>query len=168
MTRGAPQPTDILFRVGVVPIPLNGDAEEGVAPNNSPTSKAHGPWRRYSVNYQIDPAGLVFFRQPDGKVRTDFDLIIFVYTSQGDLLNSFHRPLSYTGDDRDVRDLYQHGMLQHADVSVPAKGEYFLRIAVHDLHRDHYGAIEVPTAQVANLKPIPESTASTPPAPAPQ
>ncbi len=164
MTRGAPQPTDILFRVGVVPIPQiaqTGDPEP-VAPNNTPTAKGHGPWRRYSVNYQIDPAGLVFFSQPGGKARTDFDLIVFVYTAQGDLLNSFHQPLSYTGEDRDVRDLFQHGMLRHTEVSVPAKGEYFLRIAVHDLHRDHYGAVEVPTAQVANLKPIPESPAPTP------
>ena len=162
MTRGAPQPTDILFRAGVVPIPPTGDPELTVAPNNTPTPKGHGPWRSYSVNYQIDPAGLVFFRQPDGKVRTDFDLIVFVYTAQGDLLNSFHRPLSYTGSDHDVRDFYQHGMLQHAEVSVPAKGEYFLRIAVHDLHRDHYGAIEVPTAQIANLKPVAESPAPSP------
>ena len=43
-------------------------------------------------------------------------------------------------------------MLQHAEVSVPAKGELYFRIAVHDLHRDHHGAIEVPTAQI-NLKP---------------
>jgi VWFA-related protein len=168
MARGAPQPTDILFRVGVVPIPTTGDPEQTVAPNNSPTPKGHGPWRRYSVNYQIDPAGLVFFRQPDGKIRTDFDLIVFVYTVQGDLLNSFHHPLTYTGGDREVREFYQHGMLQHAEVSVPAKGGYFLRIAVHDLHRDHYGAIEVPTAQVANLKPVPESTASAPPASTPR
>jgi VWFA-related protein len=163
MTRGAPQPTDILFRVGVVPMPNTGDPEQSVAPNNTPTPKGHGPWRRYSVNYQIDPAGLVFFRQPDGKARTDFDLIVFVYSAQGDLLNSFHQPLSYTGDDRDVRDLYQHGMIQHKEVSVPAKGDYFLRIAVHDLHRDHYGAIEIPTTQVANLKPTPDTPAPTPP-----
>ena len=167
MARGAPQPTDVLFRVGVVPISQTGDPDQAVAPNNTPTAKGHGPWRCYSVNYQIDPAGLVFFRQPDGKVRTDFDLIVFVYTAQGDLLNSFHQPLSYTGDDRDVRDLFQHGMLRHEEVSVPAKGEYFLRIAVHDLRRDHYGAIEVPTVQVANLKPVLEAPAPAAPASAP-
>jgi VWFA-related protein len=161
MARGAPQPTDILFRVGVVPITQPADSEPGVAANNTPTAKAHGPWRRYSVNYQIDPAGLVFFHQ-NGKVRTDFDLIVFVYTAQGDLLNSFHQPLTYTGSDHDVRELYQHGMVQHEEVSVPAKGEYFLRVAVHDLHRDHYGAIEIPTAQVANLKPVPESAETAP------
>jgi VWFA-related protein len=164
MTRGGPQPTDILFRVGVVPITQPGESEPTVAANNTPTAKSHGPWRRYSVNYQIDPAGLVFYRQPDGKVRTDFDLIVFVYTAQGDLLNSFHRPLTYAGSDHDVRGFFQHGMVQHEEVSVPAKGEYFLRIAVHDLHRDHYGAIEVSTSQVANLKPEAElpAPASTP------
>lgn len=160
MGRGAPQPTDILFRLGVVPMTPSGESEASPAPNNTPTAKAHGPWRRYSVNYQIDPAGLVFFRQSNGKIRTDFDLIVWVYNAQGDLLNSFHQPLTYTGGDHDVRDLYQHGLVQHAEVDVPAKGDYFLRVAVHDLHRDHYGAIEVPTAQVANLKPMPETPAA--------
>jgi VWFA-related protein len=166
MTRGGPQPTDILFRVGIVPITQPGDSEPNVAVNNTPAAKGHGPWRRYSVNYQIDPAGLVFFRQTNGKVRTDFDLIVFVYTAQGDLLNSFHRPLTYTGSDLDVRGFFEHGMVQHEEVSVPAKGDYFFRIAVHDLHRDHYGAIEVPTAQVANLKPAPESPSPAPSPPA--
>lgn len=162
MTRGAPQPTDILFRLGVVPITQPDASEPDVAPNNTPTAKGHGPWRRYSVNYQIDPAGLVFFRQPDGKVRTDFDLIIFVYDAEGNLLNNYHRPLTYKGSDMEVRGFFQHGLVQHTEVSVPAKGEYFLRVAVHDLHRDHYGAIEVPTAQVSKLTPVPETPQPAP------
>jgi VWFA-related protein len=151
MTRGAPAPTDILFRAGVVPMTPADKPEDGVAPHNTPTAKAKGPWRRYSINYQIDPAGLVFFRTADGKVHSDFDLIVYVFTPDGERMNVVNDIKAFTGGDDQVRDFFQHGIVQHLEVSVPAKGEYFLRIAVHDLHRDHYGAIEVPTSQVSSL-----------------
>jgi hypothetical protein len=144
-------PTDILFRAGVVPMTPADKPEDGVAPHNTPTAKAKGPWRRYSINYQIDPAGLVFFRTADGKVHSDFDLIVYVFTPDGERMNVVNDIKAFTGGDDQVRDFFQHGIVQHLEVSVPAKGEYFLRIAVHDLHRDHYGAIEVPTSQVSSL-----------------
>jgi hypothetical protein len=31
------------------------------------------------------------------------------------------------------------------------KGEYTLRVAVHDLNNDHVGAIEIPVSTVKNL-----------------
>lgn len=154
MTRGAPVPTDILFRVGVVPMSSANSSEEAVAQHNMPTEKGKGPWRRYSVNYQIDPAGLVFTRAPDGKIHSDFDLLVYVFTPQGERVNVVRDARSFIGSDAQVRDFFQHGIVQHIEVSVPAKGEYFLRIAVHDLHRDHYGAVEVATSQVSKLVPI--------------
>lgn len=164
MARGAPAPTDILFRVGVVPMTAAGNPEETVAPNNTAAAKAKGPWRRYSVNYQIDPAGLVFFRGADGKIHADFDLMVYVYTPDGDLMDVTHNVQSFTGDDEKVRGFYQHGIVQHAEVSVPVKGEHFLRIAVHDLHRDHYGAVEVATSQVKNVAAVeaPANAAAAP------
>jgi VWFA-related protein len=165
MARGAPAPTDILFRVGVVPMTAADNPEETVAPNNTAAAKAKGPWRRYSVNYQIDPAGLVFFRAADGKIHADFDLMVYVYTPDGELMDVTHNVQSFTGDDENVRRFYQHGVVQHAEVSVPAKGEHILRIAVHDLHRDHYGAVEVATSQVKNVAAVeaPANAATAPP-----
>jgi len=153
MTRGGPVPTDILFRVGVVPMTAADKPEESIARHNIAGAKAKGPWRRYSVNYQIDPGGLVFFRGPDGKVHADFDLIIYVFTAQGERVGVMQDMRSYVGTDEQVGDFYKHGLVQHVEVSTPAKGEYFLRIAIHDLHRDHYGAVEVATSQVSNLVP---------------
>jgi VWFA-related protein len=165
MARGAPAPTDILFRVGVVPMTDVDKPEETVAPNNTAAAKAKGPWRRYSVNYQIDPAGLVFFRGADGNIHADFDLMVFVYTSEGVLVDVTHNVRGFTGGDGQVRTFYQNGIVQHAEVSAPAKGEYFLRIAVHDLHRDHYGAVEIATPQVKNVAAVevPTHAAAAPP-----
>ena len=79
MTRGAPTPSDILMNVGVVPITAASATESAAAPGNYCASRARGPWRRYGVNYQIDPSGLVFLHGADGKVHADFDLVVFVY-----------------------------------------------------------------------------------------
>jgi hypothetical protein len=151
MTRGAPTPSQVLIKVGVVPITSANETEEKPAPGNVLTAKAHGPYRRYSVNYAIDPADLVFLRMPDGKVHADFDLIIFVFNPDGELLNSQGNSIHIAAPLEDVKKMISQGLLFHEEISAPAKGEYFLRIAVHELHRDHYGAVEVATSAVRNV-----------------
>jgi hypothetical protein len=37
------------------------------------------------------------------------------------------------------------------EISVPVKGEYFLRIGVHDPATDKVGAVELPVAEVSKL-----------------
>ena len=34
------------------------------------------------------------------------------------------------------------------EIAIPAKGEYTLRIGLHDLATDHGGAVEVPTTSI--------------------
>jgi len=41
------------------------------------------------------------------------------------------------------------GANAHQEIDVPATGEYFLRIGVHDLTSDRVGAIEVPVSSIA-------------------
>jgi VWFA-related protein len=164
MTRGAPTPSDILIRTGVVPMTPGAPPEDAPAPGNVPSAKEHGPWRRYGVNYQINPANLVFFRTPDDKVHADFQLLIFVYSADGTVLNLLADTAHITDSDDGVRALAKQGVFCHEQISVPAKGESFLRIAVHDLHRDHYGAVEIATSQVKNIVPPQPAPATAPPA----
>jgi VWFA-related protein len=162
MTRGAPTPGEILIKVGVVPMTPATQTEDKVAPGNSPTAKANGPFRRYSVNYAINAADLSFLRQADGKISAEFDLVIFVFNANGDLINLLKNTAHLGGSLDEIRKSIVQGVLCHQEISAPAKGEYFLRIAVHDLHRDHYGAVEVATADVKNLKPAVRPPAADP------
>jgi len=161
MMRGAPTPSDIMIRAAVAPMTPASEPEAEPAPDNIPTPNARGPWRRYSVNYQINPSDIGFFRAPDGKIHGDFDLIIFVYSADGTLLNTLTKGARIVDTLDDIKQQVQQGIFSHEVVSVPAKGDSFLRIAVHDLHRDHYGAVEVATSQVQNLptQPVPASPA---------
>ena len=84
-------------------------------------------------------------------MHADFDLVVFVYSADGTVLNTLVNS-AHVADTMDrVRELIRRGIYFHEEVSAPAKGESFLRIAVHDLHRDHYGAVEVATSQVKNI-----------------
>jgi VWFA-related protein len=161
MMRGAPTPSDITIRAAVAPMTPASAPEAEPAPDNTPAANARGPWRRYSVNYQINPSDIGIFRTADGKVHGDFDLIIFVYSADGTLVNALTKGMEIAGTLDDIKKQVQQGIFCHEEVSVPAKGESFLRIAVHDLHRDHYGAVEVATSQVQNIAPT--EPRSTPP-----
>jgi hypothetical protein len=133
--------------------------EETAAPGNMPAAKTHGPYRRYSVNYAINPSDITFLRTEDGVIHADFDLVIFVYDRDGGLVNSLGNGVKITATMDQVKQLFAKGIYQHEEISAPAKGEYFLRIAVHDKHHDRYGAVEVATSQVRNVVP---ATAAAP------
>jgi hypothetical protein len=59
----------------------------------------------------------------------------------------------------------QSGFLAfHQQISVPVKGQYYLRTAIHDLVSDNVGAVEVPVSAVARLDPL-QQLAAAPPSP---
>ena len=80
-------------------------------------------------------------------------LITYVYNQDGALINStakaIHTDLPIDG----YKQLFQHGLQFHQEVSVPLSGAYYLRIGLHDLNSNRIGALEVPIASVRNLPP---------------
>jgi hypothetical protein len=46
------------------------------------------------------------------------------------------------------RRLLASGLPASQQIAVPVKGNYFLRVGVHDVASDHIGAIEIPVDQV--------------------
>jgi VWFA-related protein len=164
MMRGAPLPTEILLKVAVSPSGPATQTEDKVAPGNMPDEKTKGPFRRYDVGYAISPSDILFRKTSDGKVHADFDLIVFVFNPNGALVNSLSAPVRIAANLDDVKKAAAHGLLYNLQVSAPARGEYFFRIAVRDLQRERYGAVEVATSQVRNLPPatVPTAAPATP------
>jgi VWFA-related protein len=162
MMHGAPEPTEVVMKVGVVPITPAGQTEEKVADSNQLTLGVKGPFRRYSVNYAVDPAGVTFVRMPDGKVTFDVDLLILVYTADGAMINGLERDLHLGGSLEDIRKALRQGLAWHEEISTPAKGEYFLRIGVLDERKNRFGAVEVATSQLRNVEPAHPAAAPEP------
>jgi VWFA-related protein len=149
MMRGAPNPTQILFKVFVGP--LGPPTEATVADGNTATPDAKGPFRRYTVNYAASPADLGFKNVGPGKYDIALQFMVFVYDANGVMVNSTGNTIRATVTPANVKTMMETGLQFHQAVSVPAKGEYFLRIGLHDLLVDHVGAVEVPVSAVKNL-----------------
>ncbi|MEO6807431.1 MAG: VWA domain-containing protein [Edaphobacter sp.] len=175
MMRGSPTPSDIVMKVGVYPTVKPAQSEDKPAAGNVLTEKTRGPFRSYNITYAINPTDITFLRTPDGKIHADFELVIFVYDPDGVLVNHLVTELHIASSLEEIRKNVAHGIQYSQQISAPAKGQYFLRIAVHDLNRDHYGVVEVATSDVNNLAPplpppMPASsvTPATTTSPAPQ
>jgi hypothetical protein len=156
MVHGAPTPSEIMLKARVLPSAT--PSENTLAPGNSPNAKlkepVKGPYRRYLIDIAADPNDVALVRGTDGKFTSDLQVMTFVYDQNGLLIGttakSIHTNLTLDG----YRQLYQRGLQLHQEVSAPLKGDYYLRIGLHDLTSNRVGAIEVPVASVANLTPL--------------
>jgi VWFA-related protein len=169
MMRGSPIPSDIVIKVGVYPTAKPAQVEDKPAAGNILAEKTRGPFHNYNISYAINPADITFLRTADGKIHADFELVVFVYDPEGILVNHLGTDLHIASSLDEIRKNVAHGIQYAQQISAPAKGEYFLRIAVHDLNRDHYGVVEVATSDVKNLAPVipPAPASSVAPAAAP-
>jgi hypothetical protein len=150
------------MKVAVFPVGPSTQTEDNPAPGNILAEKVHGPFRRYSVSYAIEPADITFRRTPDGKIHADFELVIFVFNPSGILVNRLSTSLHIASSLVEIKKNVANGIQYRQEISAPAKGEYFFRIVVHDLPHDRLGAVEVATSEVKNLPP---PTAPPPPTP---
>jgi len=147
MMRGALQPTEILFHVGVTPA---AGTDAILPPGSNADPKAmKPPYRHFTLNYNIDVNGIQFDATPDGSYHGQFEYAVIVYNNDdGKTVNSSvmaakpNVPLSV------YQSMLDSGANVRQEVAVPAKGDYILRIGVHDLTTDHVGAIEIPVSAI--------------------
>jgi VWFA-related protein len=152
MIFGSPGPTQITLKVFVVP--AAGHPEDTLASGNIASRNITGPYRRYDVTIAADPSAITFTPGADGNHHASLLFRTYVYSPDGRLVNTSNRI-----DDADLTPaLYKlalhSGLFFHQEISVPLKGEFYLRIGVHDVTADHDGAVEIPLASVKNLPPV--------------
>jgi hypothetical protein len=147
MMRGGLDATQILFRVNVSQSPT---IDPTLPADNQPDPKVmHPPYRRYSISYVIDVHGIQFAPALDGNYRGDFEYGVRVYNADGDeVMNSVSKTVSPILPPSVYKSMLSGGANAHQEIDVPATGDYFLRIGVHDLSSDRVGTIEVPTTSI--------------------
>lgn len=145
MMRGAPQATEILFRVnaasaGTSPTP---------APGNSPDPKAmKPPYRAIALTYTVDISNMQFDQAADGAYHGAFEYAVNVYSHDGKLLNSSTMAAKPALPPHVYESMRNSGLKLRQQVDVPVSGDAVLRIGLHDLANDHLGAIEVPVSSI--------------------
>jgi len=155
MTRGAPTPEDIIFKVRVLPIDV--PLEEKLAPDNTldPDSPAKGPFHRYAVDYALQPSEITLLSQPNDVHAGQVKFTVYVYDSNGKLLVAAHRGFNLSLKPELYAKFIKAALQCHMEISVPDKTDAYLRIAVQDMHTDKFGVVEVPAAAVSKLPPLP-------------
>jgi VWFA-related protein len=141
--------TQILFRVHVTQTP----ASATLSPQNNPDPKQmHPPYRHLSIAYTIDVHGIDFTQKADNNYRGAFEYGVNVYNADGDVINSTANTVSPIVPPAVYQSMLRTGANAHRDIDIPATGDYFLRIAVHDLTSGRIGAIEIPTSSLTPAK----------------
>jgi VWFA-related protein len=156
MIHGGPDPAEILFKVRIRPAD-GGDQEEPLKTNQTnpdPKVKVEGPYKAYGVDLVPDPHAVSCRADPNGNRHCSIEVWTFVYNTDGQKLITASNRLHTMLTPADYAKLLTGGMAFHQEVSVPVKGQYFLRTAIHDMISDRVGAVEVPIAAVARLEPL--------------
>src|SRR6185437_8647870 len=98
ISRGAPEPQDILFKVRV--LPLTGKNEDTLAADNhaNPNGKMKAPYRTYAVDYVALPGDFSLISQSDGRHTGVIEFGVYVYDTDGNLLNISDKKLSMNLD----------------------------------------------------------------------
>ena len=182
MMHGGPNPAEILFKVRIRPAaaPPEDTLIKGNRTNPDPKVKTDGPYKEYGVDLVPDrrQVSCPVAANGNGNRSCAIEVFTYVYNRDGQLVVTTTASLRATLTPANYARMLVDGMAFHQEISVPVKGEYFLRTAIHDLVSDRVGAVEVPVALVAHLQPLqslpavhaPEGTtgqapaATTPPA----
>ncbi|MGD1062806.1 MAG: VWA domain-containing protein [Terracidiphilus sp.] len=108
----------------------------------------HKPFRNYAISYDADLHRARFTRTPDGMRHGSFEFVAIVYTAEGEAVNSIIETaqLNVTADR--YRELLVSGLPMKEEIAIPAKGNFFLRLGVHDKVGDQVGALEIPVDQI--------------------
>ena len=166
MLRGGPDPTEIIFGANVRP--SSADTEPALVPGNLAPPKTSGPYHRYTVLFSIDARGIDCAANPEGVHHCALESMIFVYDADGVLFNTQTGRIAADIPASRFASLLQSGIRFRQEISVPVKGEYFLRIGVHDQTTNRVGAVEVPVYAVSKLMPWTTQTPGSAMAPAPK
>jgi len=150
MQRGAPTPTQILFKVLFVAGDKHSDKP---AEGNVASPKSRPPYRLITIAYAASPGDITMPTQPNGLRHVDLDFVALVYDRDGQIFTQQTNRVDVFARPEAVQDFLKEGVRYQQQIAVPAKGEYYLRSGIHDLIGDKIGAIEVPTSSIATAPP---------------
>jgi hypothetical protein len=155
MAFGGPESTQILFNVSLRQ--SSPGEEPAVYANNQPSATIKGPFKRFNVHFKAHLDDILCNPTPQGPLFCAVEFVTRVFDPDGAVINAQVNDIKENVKPDYFATIHrtrQHPELQYnQQISVPAKGDYSLRIGVHDLVSDHVGALEFPISSLSNLPP---------------
>jgi VWFA-related protein len=154
MMYGAPDLNEIALKVRVLPVDEK-PAEKLSQGNTLPAgSRMKGPYRSYAVDFAASPREIQFTQAADGIYHSYLQFATYVYDRDGHLLNRNEELVRANLAPPAYARVLAAGVPFHQEISVPVKGNYYLRIGIRDLGNTNVGAVEVPVETIKDLQPM--------------
>ena len=154
MLFGGPNPSEIVFSASIHPV--TGTPENDVASGNKAESGVSGPYVRYNIVFKADAKAITATVGANGR-HLNVGFLTFVYNDKGKLINTAGTRVETDIPEDKYQAMLTDGIAYQQEISVPVKGDYFLRIGVNDHASNRVGSVEIPVATIARLR-----AASTP------
>lgn len=151
MELGGIPPTEIVFSARVEPAAKTEkfDKKESLPPGNFLRPEWRGQTlRNYTVIFDANPHQVRLTRGPDGRRQGRLQFVSVVYDSTGAEVNALKSTAVLNLDEAGYEQVLQQGLVVKETVAVPVKGNFFLRLGVHDESGGGAGALEVAVDQV--------------------
>jgi VWFA-related protein len=144
MLHGAPAPSELLFDVRVIP---DDGATEKLTPGSTPDPKLmQPPYRSFTLDTLLDIHFVQMARTSNGEYQGSLEVTVLVYNDKGEVVNTKTRIGHFSLPPDRYADLLAHGLAASQSIDVPVKGDYFIRIGMHDPASNRIGAVEIPVA----------------------
>jgi len=142
---GAPPSTQILFKAVVEPVEDAAMKEAELDKNQAgePAVKSKENGHRESVELTIDPHGLSFQGQADGKRGASVEFAVLAYDRDGNRVNYLDRVVQIAFTPERFQYVMANGYTARIVINAP-KDAASLRIVVHDMDSQRAGSLEVP------------------------
>lgn len=155
MVHGLPGGTQIIYKVRVVPATTT--PEDTPAKTDVVGAKGFvavkGPYRRYLVDYAAAPDDVTFTLGADQLYHCSLEFVTLAYQPDGQLAVATTNQVDAAVPLDRIKALRQGGLHYHQEISVPVKGDYFIRTGIHDITGNKIGSVELTVAAVAKLPP---------------
>ena len=151
MRMGAGDPKDVIFLVDVMPAADVSRANGDQLPKDNYLDKKYrkGAHRDYQIHYTVDARTMQLMPTPDLNFHGHLEFVALVYDELGQVVNSKSSQVQIDMRDAEYQQLMRTGRLGFdQSIAIPAKGNYFLRMGVHDVPGNKVGALEVPVDQI--------------------
>jgi VWFA-related protein len=151
MGLGAIPPTEIVF---VARLQADANAEKlgkqsPMPPHNFLKPEwQHKPFRNYTIVFKADARRIRLTQTPEGTRHGAVEFATVVYSADGQQVNSLIMTASFDLTADEYRNLLASGLPAKEEIAIPVKGNFFLRLGVHDVTGDQVGALEIPVDQV--------------------
>jgi hypothetical protein len=145
MKRGAPTPTEILFKILVTPSLVADPPSQANQPKEGLAAVSLHAQRRYRIDYAVDPED-IHWDSDHGTRSGIVEFMIVGSDGYGNVINQTERTLPLKLTEQNYAAAARGGLLLTQEIAMPAKGEFYLRVGVLDKITNHIGAVEVSTS----------------------